>query len=142
MCLKIKLDQKQNKKDLKKWFGNRKKFAYVYKILEKECLGHYISVFRRNFAWDFNKQKVYQVDRPSKPTQIELEKQAINKGLHVYTSLKAAKIYKICACDVIVKFRVRREDIVAVDNNRVNKKYNLTQAVCRRLEFVKVLKEN
>jgi hypothetical protein len=133
MCLWIKSDQKENDKDLKKWFGSRKKFAYVYKVLIKSIDEDLYRSAVYSFIWDFNNQKIFQVDRDPKPTGLELHFGDIHKGFHVYTSLEAARPctnpnYKI------IKFKVLKKDIVAVNTCSC-------EAVCTRLEFVKVLED-
>jgi hypothetical protein len=133
MCLYIQPDQEENDKDLKKWFGNRKKFAYVYKVLRKWPSEDFYRSAVYSFIWDFRKQKVFQVDRDPKPTGLELHFGDIHKGFHVYTSLEAAgpcthPNYKI------IKFKVFKKDIVAVNTCSC-------EAVCIRLEFVKVLED-
>jgi hypothetical protein len=143
MCLEIKSNRKENTKDLDKWFGNRTKFAYVYKVLEKRTEElFYRSLFFGWFIWVFDKQKVFQVKRSSKPTKIELYWGEISDGLHVFTSLETAKkdFYYTHRKDArIVKFRVRRKDVVAVENGYTKDKHNFNEAVCTRLEFVKVI---
>jgi hypothetical protein len=142
MCLHIKPDQTQNEKDLNKWFGSRTKFAYVYKVLEKSPYeSFYKSIYRSYFKWDFKKQQIYQVDRPLKPTKEELESGEIYIGFHVYTNLEVARINKVCDYDIVVKFQVKREDIVAVENDYFNKDYNLEELVCRKLTFIEVVKD-
>jgi hypothetical protein len=140
MCLFIKSDQDRNEKDLKRWFGSRTKFAYVYKILRTwPETPSYKSVWYSNFEWDFNKTKIYQVIRPAKPTKDELKIGEIGKGFHVYASLKTAKeVRGGNLFEIVVKFRVNREDIVAIQNNRTPR-FNLTELVCTKLEFVKVI---
>jgi hypothetical protein len=142
MCLWIQPDQDQNEKDLKKWFGNRKKFAYVYKVLRKwSCESFYRSLLYGNFKWDFEKQKEFQVDRDLKLTKSELLSEQINKGFHVYTSLKLAKSWISNEPNsVIVKFKVRKENIIAIQNSSfISEKYRFKELVCTRLEFVKVI---
>jgi hypothetical protein len=140
MCLLIKSDQKENERDLNRWFGNRTRFAYVYKILRKWTDEDFYRSVCRDFIWDFEKQKVYQVCRYKKPTEKELKAGIVNKGFHVYTSLKEAKRHRYSyAYDIVVKFRVKREDLVAVDNDWIIEEDNLKQAVCTRLEFVKIV---
>jgi hypothetical protein len=139
MCLWIESDQSQNEKDLKKWLGSRKKFAYVYKILVKrEEESFYRSLVYSDFIWDFSKQKIFQVDRDPKPTELELEVRRIYKGLHAYTNLETTR-----SCleknNVVVKLRVRKEDIVAIENHYNDKDFDLKELVCTRLEFVKVI---
>jgi hypothetical protein len=132
MCLEISPYQDQNELELEKWFGSRKKFAYVYKILQKySCEDFYRSEYYPSYKWDFSKQKVFQVDRPNKPTYGELFHRRIKFGLHVFTSLNEVKYWEP-KVGGIVKFRVRKEDVVAVDN------FN-NEAVCTRLEFVKIV---
>jgi hypothetical protein len=145
MCLHLKSDQVQNEKDLNRWFGNRKKFAYVYKRLRKH---NYESFYRSpiyEFVWDFKKKKVFEIDRSSKPTKFELETATIRKaatirrGFHVYISLEMANREKIYSNEVITKFRVYKDDIVAIENGRACKGHNFKELVCKRLEFVRVL---
>jgi hypothetical protein len=141
MCLLINPDQSQNKKDLDHWFGSRKKFAYVYKFLRKTTklpgnLGQsivYKSPYFEFFKWNFRKQKIFQVKRSYKVTEDELDLGRICVGLHVCTSLKEAKRKKYPS-DIIVKFKVLKKDIVAVDNS-------CREAFCRKLTFVKVLED-
>jgi hypothetical protein len=141
MCLWIKSDPIENELDLKRWFGSRTKFAYVYKVLRKwPKRSSYKSVWYSEFTWNFNKQKVYQVDRDLKPTRDELKIGEIGKGFHVYTDLKIAK--EVCSLfEVVVKFRVSKKNIIAVQNNRTEDRFNFTELVCQRLEFVKVLED-
>jgi hypothetical protein len=140
MCLYINREQSQNEKDLKRWFGSRKRFAYVYKVLRKnEDEDFYRSFHYCDYIWNFRKQKVYQVDRDSDPTEEELDLREIDFGFHVYTSLEEAKAeyssYNYYKPDsAVVKFRVSKKDFVAVD-------YFEDTAVCRKLEFVKVLED-
>jgi hypothetical protein len=143
MCLYIKRDQTQNEKDLNKWFGNRKKFAYVYKILLKEDgESFYRSLNYNNFIWDFKNQKTFQVGREPKPTIFELNRERINWGLHVYTSLKIAQENQFYFEMVTVKFRANKEDIVAIENDGHSHRYkNFIEAVCKKLTFVKVMEE-
>jgi hypothetical protein len=145
MCLWIKQDQEENDKDLKKWFGNRKKFAYVYKVLRKwPEENFYRSSVYSNFIWDFSKEKVFEVRRSRKPTKKELGRTKISDGLHIFTSLETAKKYFYsthCKNAIIAKFRVLKEDIVTVENNWELEKNNRRQAVCTRLEFVKVIED-
>jgi hypothetical protein len=135
MCLYIKSDQYLNERDLKKWFGNRTKFAYVYKRLHKWSEENfYRSLVYNHFKWDFSKQKVFEVRRDPKPTEEELRYRRINEGLHVYTNLETAR--RDGYGNSVVKFRVNKEDIVAIDSI-----YTEKEAVCTRLEFVKVLED-
>jgi hypothetical protein len=146
MCLFIKPDQEENEEDLRrwfkshhKWFGVHKGFAYVYKVLvKKPNEDFYRSPRFPDYKWDFNNQKVFQVRRSHKPTQEELENRSIEIGLHVYTHLESMKPY-LDSNEVVVKFRVRKENIVAIENNYKVKKYNFEEAVCTKLEFVKVI---
>jgi hypothetical protein len=141
MCLWIKSNQERNERDLNKWFGNRKKFAYVYKVLRKRPdEDFYRSLVKVDFKWDFKNQKIFQVNRPLKPTFWELSDRKIDEGFHIYTSLKEAKRRK-GSYGIIIKFRVRKENIVAVDNDWDREKDNFKQAVCTKLEFVKVLED-
>jgi hypothetical protein len=133
MCLYISLYQDQNELELENYFGSRKKFAYVYKILRKEDHEDFYRSPIYDFVWDFKIQKVYQVDRDPNPTEFELEVRQIREGLHVYTSLEAARD-SLERLNTIVKFRVLKENIVAINNFQ-------GEAVCRELEFVKVLEE-
>jgi hypothetical protein len=148
MCLHIKLEQSQNEKDLNHWFGSRKRFAYVYKVLRKwpdEDI--YRSIWYPYFIWDFKIQKIYRVNRSSKLTKEELSYGEIYEGFHVYTTLEEAKSQRYTySKETIVKFRVLKEDIVAIQNNIQNNKYlyekkNFKEAVCKRLEFVKILED-
>jgi hypothetical protein len=139
MCLWIKQDQEENKKNLNKWFGSRKRFAYVYKILRKWPEENFYRSPVYDFKWDFKKQKVFQVDRPNKPTKEELNYGEIHKGLHVYTSLKKAKENQNFSCDTIIEFKVSKENIVAIEINWSDKEDNFQELVCRKLEFVKVV---
>jgi hypothetical protein len=154
MCLRIKSDQEQNERDLNKWFGNRKKFAYVYKVIRKWKNEDFYRSIHRDYIWDFKVQETYQVDRNSKPTQKELDSREVNIGFHVYASLKTAKkdFYytsrkdtyhkdRHCTNTRIVKFRVQREDIIAVDNGYLDEEFNFDELVCDRLEFVKVVED-
>jgi hypothetical protein len=139
MCLFICSDQERNKRDLKKWFGSRTKFAYVYKVLKKDPYESFYRSICHNFIWDFEKQKVFQVDRDPNPTEFELEVRQIREGLHVYTSFKEAKLKRYpYTSDIIVKFKVLKEDVVAIRNNYCFKN-RFTQAVCKKLIFVKVV---
>jgi hypothetical protein len=137
MCLYIKQDQKENNKDLKKWFGRRTKFAYVYKVLgKKQDESFYRSIHFPNFIWDFNKQKIFKVNRSSKPTKEELKW----KGLHVFTSFRVAKIFTdYMRGEEIAKFKVSDEDIVAVEN-KLYHQFSSEELVCTRLEFVEIVK--
>jgi hypothetical protein len=141
MCLYITNNQDQNNKDLKRWFGRRQKFAYVYKVLQKRASENfYRSSWHPEFIWDFSKQKEYQVDRDPKPTEKELYSREIHKGFHIYTSLKEVKYHK-STFRPIVKFRVNKEDIIAIENDYDDpEEHNFSEAVCRKLTFVKVLK--
>jgi hypothetical protein len=131
MCLLISSDQEQNERDLKKWFESRKKSAYVYKLLyNRPNENYWRSPYHSEFIWNFKEQKVFQVDRPLKPTKDELDYGAIDKGLHVYISPREAKKNKY-PDEIIIKLKVLKENIVAIDNNS-------KQAVCTKLEFVKV----
>jgi hypothetical protein len=132
MCLDINKDQEENERNLNKWFGSRTKFAYVYKILRKnKSEDFYRSATYDRFIWDFSRQKVFEVDRSSKPTKMEILTGLIGEGFHVYTS-KISTIERTSG--VVVKFRVKREDLVAV--NIFNK-----EAVCKKLNFVKVIED-
>jgi hypothetical protein len=141
MCLIISYNQEENEKDLKRWLGRRRKFAYVYKILRKyDDENFYRSENFHDFIWNFSKQKIYQVNRLSEPTHFELTFREINQGLHVYTNLEIAQRY-YCTNRVVVKFRVLKEDIIAVQNGCYWKSNNFTELVCKRLEFIKVIEE-
>jgi hypothetical protein len=132
MCLEISSYQDQNELELENYFGSRKKFAYVYKVLWKwDIEDFYRSLIRFSFIWDFKNRKIFQVNRSHRPTKYELRYNAIDFGFHVYTNLGKAEESK-GLFGIIVKFRVDKEDIVAVNNFR-------EEAVCRELEFVKVL---
>jgi hypothetical protein len=140
MCLRIKSDQIQNEKDLNRWFGSRKKFAYVYKVLRKwDDEDFYRSLWHPEFIWDFSKQKVYQIDRVSGLTKDELDRKVVNEGFHVYTSLEIATFNCGSCFEKIAKFRVKREDVVAIENNYNNKELNLKELVCTKLEFVRIV---
>jgi hypothetical protein len=142
MCLYIKKDQGKNDRDLNQWFGNRKKFAYVYKILIKNKKeSFYRSYYYNNFIWDFSKEKVFEVYRDLKPTIFELGNESIDWGLHVYTSLKEAKDICSSLAEAIIKFRVKKEDIIAIENGWYRKEDNFKQAVCTKLTFVKVIED-
>jgi hypothetical protein len=139
MCLCISSDQKENEKELNRWFGSRTKYIYIYKVLHKRSEENfYRSLVYNYFKWDFSEQKIFEVYRDPKPTELELEVRQIHKGLHVYTNLETAR-----SCleknNVVVKLRVRKEDVVAIGNHYNDKDFNLKEAVCTRLEFVKVL---
>jgi hypothetical protein len=134
MCLHISYDQEQNEEDLQDFLGNRKNI-FVYKVLIRRLYENfYRSFYRPEFEWDFRKQKIYQVDRPNKPTKDELYNSQIEKGLHVYTHLNMARYFREIheGSETIAKFRVERKDIVAVNNG-----YH--EAVCTKLTFIKVL---
>jgi hypothetical protein len=151
MCLYTRSDQSQNKKDLNKWFGNRKKFAYVYKILVKiPGEDFYRSEYFSNFIWNFSKQKVYRINRSSNPTKEELSYGErwtgmsfgrIDKGFHVYTNLETAKAIYSHYRRKIAKFKVFKEDVVAVNNNWFFSNRCLKEAVCRKLTFVKIIED-
>jgi hypothetical protein len=131
MCLDIHYSQKDNKKELKTFIKNRKEI-FVYKILQKwEDEDFYRSWIHYSFTWDFDNQKTFEADRPNQPTKEELEYGQIDIGIHVFINLEKAKNWRE-ESDKIVKFRVKAEDIVAINN--IHK-----EAVCRRLEFVKVV---
>jgi hypothetical protein len=140
MCLLIQRDQEKNEKDLNRWFGSRTKFAYVYKRLRKWPT-HKKGLFRSpvfEFIWDFNKTKTYQEDRSNKPTEWELETARVHKGFHVYVNLETAKKEKIYCDEVVVKFRVNKENIVAIENRSIPN-YSFLELICTKLEFVKVI---
>jgi hypothetical protein len=150
MCLWIKFNQEENERDLKKWFNHHKKwfgsnkgYAYVYKTLHEDLeKGFYRSLWHDEFIWDFRIQKIFQVERDSKPTVDELHLRQIDRGLHVYTSIETTKkdFYYICRKNTrIAKFRVLKEDIVAVENGYIKDKHNAKEAICRKLTFVKVI---
>jgi hypothetical protein len=149
MCLSINPDQIQNEEDLNKWLGRRKNFVYVYKVLRKRPNeDFYRSAWYKNFIWDFSKQKVFQVDRSPIPTKDELDWGGIVDGLHVYTSIKGVKkdfLYNGYNSHhknvVIVKFRVNRKDVVAVENYYIDKEDNFQTAVCKKLTFVKIVED-
>jgi hypothetical protein len=143
MCLWIKFNQEENERDLKKWFGSRKKFAYVYKILRKyPDEDVYRSEYHSNFKWDFKKKKTFQIVRSLKPTKEELRDKEINKGLHIYTSLEEAKYHLFYSNSKIIKFRVDKEDIIAIENEGRSHGYeNFREAVCKKLTFVKIVED-
>jgi hypothetical protein len=137
MCLWINPDPKKNKLVIQSFIRDWNEI-YVYKVLQKwPHENFYRSWVYRGFIWDFRKQKEFKVDRDSKPTGSELLYGSIETGLHVYTRLTGTKYF--CTIGLgckaaIVKFRVRKEDIVAVgvDSNT---------AVCKRLEFVEIVED-
>jgi hypothetical protein len=144
MCLYIKKDQEKNERDLNNFLRDCEK-VYVYKILRKGIYrGFYRSIHYPNCIWNFKKQKVYWIDRSSKPTEYELNLGEISQGLHVYVSFRIAQEYfrhfYSCLSDlVIVKFRVNKRDIVAIQNDWIFEEPNFKQLVCKRLEFVEVV---
>jgi hypothetical protein len=144
MCLYISSDQEQNEKELKRWFGSRKKFAYVYKILlqKRDNEEFYRSLIYDDFIWNFSEQQVFLENRSLRPTKEELVYKQINSGFHVYISLEEAKCWNFDKADlVIVKFKVNKEDIVAIDKDWEKEEDNIKQAVCTKLEFIKVLED-
>jgi hypothetical protein len=142
MCLYISPSQSQNEKDLNRWFRNRKKFVYVYKVLRKlPDEDFYRSPHFPEFIWDFKNQKIFQVDRPNKPTEEELRLWHIDYGLHTYTSFEIAK-WNQGYNAAIVKFKVLKKDIIAIENDWDKKEYDFREAVCRKLTFVKVIEND
>jgi hypothetical protein len=139
MCMRIKSDQEQNERDLYEFINGRKEI-FVYKILQNGSF--YTSLYHPEFIWNFSKQKIYEVDRPPKPTNKESKDTYVSLGLHVYTSLEEAK-YRIRTGFydhfTIVKFKVRAEDIIAVENGWTCNSTNFLEAVCTRLEFVEIV---
>jgi hypothetical protein len=147
MCLWIRNNQEENDKDLKEFLGDRQEI-YVYKILYKNPDKDFYRSEYYEFFWDFKKQKVYKIDRPLKPTKEELSygEDGINwgeihKGFHVYTDLETAKATCGYYRREIVKFKVLKEDIVAINNNWFFSKKYLKELVCRKLMFVEVLED-
>jgi hypothetical protein len=142
MCLCIKKDQSQNEKDLQNFIGDQKEIL-VYKILEK--LRHedfYRSFHYFDYIWDFKNQKTFEVNRVSIPTVEELNYGAIEEGFHVYTDLGKAQAecyYVTQIVHKIVKFKVLKEDIVAIENGLSWKDHNFKELVCTRLTFVEVI---
>jgi hypothetical protein len=147
MCLYIKRSQEENERDLQKFLGDQEEI-FVYKILYRRTHENfYRSLVYSHFKWNFEKQKIFQVDK-SRISKEELEWGEVLYGLHAYTSLKAARNYCFDRDEVFVKFKVKAEDIIAVEN-RANTltnclelrklRPNLQRLVCRKLEFVEVL---
>jgi hypothetical protein len=137
MCLYLRFDKNQNEKDLQAFIGDQEEID-VYKILRKDDdENFYRSENYPDYIWDFSKQRIFQVDRPSRPTGYERNDGCIEEGFHVYTSLKVAEDYRWDDCTVIVKFRVRAEDVVAVENDRDYN--NFQELVCTKLIYVEVV---
>jgi hypothetical protein len=139
MCVYIKQDPDWNKIDLQNFIGDREEID-VYKILQK-CNNEkiYRSFHYSSCIWDLENQKVFQVDRPSRPTGYELNDGGTGEGLYVYTSLEIAENYRLYDHTVIVKFRVKAEDIVAVENDYYREEENFQELVCRKLTYVEVI---
>jgi hypothetical protein len=137
MSIEIKSNQEENKEDLQNFINDRKEI-YVYQVL-RECSSknHYRFSYQ-SCIWDFSKQRIYEVDRPSRPTEKELKKGEIYKGYCVYTNLESAKFMKFYCDGVIVKFKVDKEDLVAIENNCCFG-LNFESLVCRKLNFVRVV---
>jgi hypothetical protein len=134
MCLWIYHDQEKNERNLEGFLGGNDE-VYVYKVLGKFLEEKiYRSYYYYNTIWDFSKQNVFKVDRSSKPTKYELKIGNVEEGLYAYTTLSHAAAMKIIY-SVIAKFKVRKEDIVAVEG------YFYEEIVCRRLEFVEFFED-
>jgi hypothetical protein len=132
MCLWINFEEEKNDTSLQEFLKDQKEI-YVYKVLTKEENEEfYRSLCFPKFIWDFSKEKIYQVNRSSKPTDKELFCGRIETGFHVYTSFGAAKRESDCD-STIVKFQVKAENIIAVDCFSTNK------LLCTELEFIEVL---
>jgi hypothetical protein len=129
MPTSIKKSQEENDKILEDFVGNRDKI-YVYKIVVKSSWeDFYRSPRYGDFTWDFKNQEVFEISRPSKPTEEELESGEIAEGLHVYTSFQDDFLGWDFYGRKTVKFEVKREDIVAVDELH-------EELACRKLTFV------
>jgi hypothetical protein len=139
MCVYIKQDPDWNKIDLQNFIEDREEID-IYKVLQKyNDENFYRSFHYSSFIWDFKIQKTFQVNRPLRPTEVELYDGQIHKGFHVYTSLEVAKSYRLYNYTVIVKFRVKAEDIVAVENDYYREEENFQELVCRKLTYVEVI---
>jgi hypothetical protein len=139
MCLKISPNQEKNEKDLQDFINGRDKI-FIYKTLQKRVDENFYRSLIFDFTWEFKKQKVFEVDRSSKPTEYELLTGQISHGLHVYTSFEVAKIFTdYNQNERIVKFKISDEDIVAIENGLAYRA-NFKELVCTRLEFVEILR--
>jgi hypothetical protein len=65
----------------------------------------------------------------------------ICKGLHAYTNLEEAKYWKE-EDEPIIKFKVKAENIVAVENGCSKQKHNFQRLVYTKLEFVEIIRED
>jgi type IV secretory pathway VirB6-like protein len=140
MCLKIKSDQEENERDLKLFLKEKKK-VFVYKIIQKAPYESFYRSLIFDFTWDFEKQKVFEIERSSKPTEFELTHNVVGKGFHVFVSLENTKEHQCYLNTVIAKFKVDKEDIIAIGNNYNCWEDNFKELVCTRLEFVKVIED-
>jgi hypothetical protein len=143
MCLEITNNPKQNEKDLQRFINNREEI-YGYKTLRKlPEENFYRSLCHSYFIWNANYRKIFQNPRSSRPTEKELKLERIRKGFHVYTELERAKSMKGYNPKnrAVAKFRVKAQDIVAIENNWPNKELNFNELVCRRLEFVGIIED-
>jgi hypothetical protein len=148
MCLYIKRDQKENKRDLQEFLGDQEKI-FVYKILEKRPNeDFYRSLVYSHFTWNFSKERIFCVNVNSKPTKRDLEEGEVYLGFHTYTNLKIARERQYYSSMSIVKFKVKKQDIIAVENRADNPincldlrkpTPNFQRLVCRKLEFVEIL---
>jgi hypothetical protein len=142
MCLCIKKDQYQNEKDLQNFIGDQEEIL-VYKILEKrDYEDFYRSLQYFNYTWDFKKQKTFEVNRDSIPTVEELKYGAIEEGLHVYIDLGKAQAKWGSSTQIvqkIVKFKVKKENIIAIENDLSWKDHNFKELVCTKLTFIEVI---
>jgi hypothetical protein len=145
MCLVIHRDQKRNKENLIECFGSGQKTKIIYKTLWKSPYeSFYRSLVYSDCIWDFNKQQIFEVDRPEYPTEEELYYRRINEGFHICLTLKAARFwqnYPYFNRKKIVKFRVRKEDVVAV-HYEYRRDLVVEEAVCRKLTYVGVVEED
>jgi hypothetical protein len=137
MSIEIKSSQKDNKEDLQEFLGDQQE-VYVYKVLRECSSKNYYRFSYQSCIWDFSKQQVFQIDRSSRPTEEELKKGEIYKGYCVYTNLESAKLQRFYCDGVIVKFKVDKKDVVAVENNCCFG-LNFESLVCRKLTFVRVV---
>jgi hypothetical protein len=148
MCLYIKRNQEENKRDLQDFLGDQEEL-FVYKVLQKRPDENFHrSTVYNDFIWNLSKQKVFQVNRSNKLTEVDLERGEVSYGFHVYTNLETAKESKHYCDHTIVKFKVLKKDIIAIENradtpiNCLDLRQptpNFQRLVCRKLTFVEVL---